>query len=94
MLLIVPLLILLLGPSAFAKQRQADQRPQGREVQSSDSTGDSLPAAAETGPAPKIFFSESTHDFDTTKQKTSLTHIFKVQNIGDAPLTIISAKAS
>lgn len=45
------------------------------------------------GPAPKIEFEETTHDFGTVPQQSSLTHKFKVKNVGDAPLQLIRAKA-
>lgn len=43
---------------------------------------------------PKIFFPDSSYNFGTAGQHQKLTHIFKVRNIGDAPLKIFSARAS
>jgi archaellum component FlaG (FlaF/FlaG flagellin family) len=52
----------------------------------------SKPVAQES--APVIFFPETGHDFGSVGQNTTLTHIFKVKNVGDALLKIGSVKAS
>jgi len=51
-------------------------------------------AAAVDGAAPQIFYPDSVYDFGEVSQKQSLTHVFKVQNTGDAPLKLIDARAS
>jgi len=45
------------------------------------------------GGTPKIFFPETSHDFGNVSQGSKVTHKFIVQNIGDAPLKLIKAKA-
>jgi hypothetical protein len=47
----------------------------------------------ESGPAPKIELTETSYDFGTAPEKTSVSHTFKVKNVGDAPLQLIKAKA-
>ncbi len=47
----------------------------------------------ESGPAPKIEFAETSYDFGTVLEKSSISHTFKVKNVGDAPLKLIRAKA-
>ena len=46
-----------------------------------------------TGGAPKIFFPETSFDFGSIAQGSKVSHTFVVQNIGDAPLKLIDAKA-
>ena len=43
---------------------------------------------------PKIAFPEDTFDFGDITQNASVTHIFKVHNVGNAPLELIKAAAS
>jgi hypothetical protein len=56
--------------------------------------GDSTEVKASEESAPVIFFPETGHDFGSVGQNTTLTYIFKVQNVGNAPLKIGSVKAS
>ncbi|MFH1892923.1 MAG: hypothetical protein ABIK83_09625 [Candidatus Zixiibacteriota bacterium] len=42
----------------------------------------------------RIFFPEIEYDFGTAGRNATLTHVFKVQNKGDAPLKLIKAKGS
>lgn len=46
------------------------------------------------GSSPVIHFPEPVHDFGTIARGSNVTHIFKVQNTGDAPLQLIKAKGS
>ena len=43
---------------------------------------------------PRAHFPETTHDFGKVKQRESLTHVFKVQNTGEAVLRIEKVHAS
>jgi hypothetical protein len=63
-----------------------------RDTVSNNTTPDS--SASTANGTPEIFFADSTYDFGEVSQRQDLTHIFKVQNIGDAPLKLISARAS
>jgi len=47
----------------------------------------------ENGPAPKIELAETTYDFGTAPEESSVSHTFKVKNVGNAPLQLIKAKA-
>ncbi len=60
------------------------------------STSETPSATADTvgGGTPKIFFPETSHDFGNIEQGSKVSHKFIVQNIGDAPLQLIKAKAS
>jgi hypothetical protein len=42
----------------------------------------------------KIFFPETTYDFGTVAQNSSVSHTFVVKNTGEAPLELIKVKAS
>lgn len=42
----------------------------------------------------KIFFPETTYDFGTVSQNSSISHTFVVKNTGEAPLKLIKVKAS
>ena len=59
------------------------------------STSETPSATADTvnGGTPKIFFPDTSHDFGNVSQGSKVTHKFIVQNIGDAPLKLIKAKA-
>ena len=56
--------------------------------------GENLTPGDNAEGTPVLFFPESTHDFGDVSQVTTLVHTFKVTNTGDAPLKLISAKAS
>ncbi len=43
---------------------------------------------------PAIYFPEEIHNFGDVSQATTLVHTFIVMNKGDAPLKLISARAS
>ncbi len=43
---------------------------------------------------PKISVPDSVFNFGTVSQQRSLTHVFKIFNVGDAPLKLINASAS
>lgn len=47
----------------------------------------------ESGPAPKIELVEKSYDFGTAPEQSSVSHTFKIRNVGDAPLLLIEAKA-
>ena len=71
-----------------------------REQAAPDTTKKGQPTAPETldrsitGPGtPKIFYPDSIFDFGKAPQHQALTHIFKVKNIGDAPLKVLKATA-
>lgn len=50
---------------------------------------------AEKKPAPSIVVEEKAHDFGTIRQADgNVTHVFTFSNDGEAPLLILSAKAS
>lgn len=79
----------LVSPT-FGQEKPAQAKTQ--DTLSNDTASGSATSA--TGGTPQIFFPDSTYDFGEVPQKQSLTHVFKVQNIGDAPLKLISAHAS
>ncbi len=53
-----------------------------------------VPAAQNTGDAPKIKFDELEHDFGKVEQNTSLKHSFTFKNLGKGLLVIENVKAS
>jgi hypothetical protein len=55
---------------------------------------DTMKAAAPVGPAPKIHFPETVHNFGAIKQGDNAIHKFEVQNLGEAPLKLIRAKGT
>ena len=82
------LLLLVVSVPVFAKRGQTPP----------DTTKKGQAAAPETldrsitGPGtPKIFLPDSLFDFGKSPQHQSLTHVFKVKNIGDAPLKVLKA---
>ena len=50
--------------------------------------GTSQAKNADGGKAPKAFFPESIHQFETVVDGSEVTHGFTVQNKGDAPLEV------
>ena len=53
-------------------------------------------AAAETsagGPAPSAHFPQARHEFSSVPEGIWITHDFRVENRGDAPLVITRVKA-
>ncbi|MBD3234384.1 MAG: DUF1573 domain-containing protein [candidate division Zixibacteria bacterium] len=48
----------------------------------------------DTKVSPIIHFPEETYDFGDLTQDTTVFHVFKVQNVGNAPLKLIKAKGS
>jgi hypothetical protein len=80
---------ILVSPT-FCQEQPAQH--QSKDTVSNDTASDS--AVSTAGGVPHIFFPDTTFDFGEVTQKQSLTHVFKVQNTGDALLKIISARAS
>ena len=70
---------LSLSPQAEARAGQTE------EIQQVDTN---------TTGAPKIEFPETIHDFGSVFQNVSISHTFKVKNVGNAPLRLIKAAAS
>lgn len=70
---------------------QSDANKNDR-IQKAGQAGDDE-SQPQTG-GPKIFLPEEMHDFGTVTQGSKLTHKFKIQNVGDAPLKLIKAKGS
>jgi len=69
----------------------------GQSAPDTDESDTLAPTASDAGTPegiPKISLPDSSHNFGTAAQHQHLTHVFKVRNIGDAPLKIISARAS
>lgn len=58
------------------------------------SSGDDAALTQSDGKAPQISFPEREFDFGTISQQSRVSHTFVVQNTGDAPLKLISAKGS
>jgi hypothetical protein len=56
------------------------------------SCSSSKSSAGDGGPC--VYFPEPTFSFGTIPQGTSVSHTFKVQNVGDKPLKLIRAKGS
>lgn len=79
--------VLCLPPSVFAEEKQKDAGDKTAPVQKPIQK-----AASEGGP--DIFYPETTFDFGDVEQSTTVTHIFKVQNKGDALLKISKVRAS
>ncbi len=80
---------ILVSPT-FCQEQPAQHQPQ--DTVSNNTASDS--AASTAGGVPHIFFPDTTFDFGEVAQKQSLTHVFKVQNTGDAVLKLIDARAS
>jgi hypothetical protein len=79
-----------LQPRALAHNLEDVEALSGSPAGSLGTESDSLLA----GPRPKAFVREPDHDFGTIIQGSKVKHVFKVQNIGDAPLKLIKAKGS
>ncbi len=80
----------ILASSAFCQDQPAQTTTQ--DTLSNSTTPDS--AAAKTGGTPHVFFPDTTYNFGEVSQKQFLTHVFKVQNTGDAALKLFDAHAS
>ncbi len=48
----------------------------------------------DTKMSPIIHFPEETYDFGALTQDTTVAHVFRVRNLGNAPLKLIKAKGS
>jgi len=85
-LLIISVVVLLAGAAfAFAGQDQ----PQSKAAPAAANTAKS----SATTDKPKISFPESSFDFGTVQRGSINEHVFKVRNIGIAPLMLIKAQA-
>lgn len=98
-LLLVAVCAILFAPPALMasdQQKRHQAADQIRKPQSGDSDSLASPGIDmdTTDGTPTIFFPDSSFNFGTAGQHEHLTHIFTVRNVGDAPLKIISARAS
>lgn len=87
------LVVLLAAWLLFGSSQQATNASQASasdQQSGNDKSGGEMVA----GGGPKIEFPEDTFDFGNVVQNSSMTHIFKVKNAGDAPLELIKAAAS
>lgn len=80
----------LLAPVS-ADEKESAVKPAKTEIGTPDQN--SSPEAGVEG-EPVIFFPEEEFNFGEVGQVTTLSHTFKVLNKGDAPLKLLSAKAS
>ena len=89
------LLILVSGCQGSSSDQAADNETASlaQTDQSASETGASSDNVSDEG-NPRIFFPEIEYDFGNVSRQSSLTHVFKVQNKGDAPLKLIKAKGS
>jgi hypothetical protein len=81
----------LFSAEVTAGVKESQPKPSQSKV---EKAGDNTTNPVPEGPAPEIFFPDSTHDFGQVAQSTTLTHVFKVQNKGEAPLKITKVHAS
>lgn len=92
--MLVVISMICLAPAAMPTAEKQSKRivPDSDTVKTSGDTSDSDTLSLDG--TPKIFFPETSFNFGVADQRQKLTHVFKVQNTGDALLKITGAHAS
>jgi hypothetical protein len=90
-LIILTVFLALLLPAFSIAGDKPKNKPAGKDTTIKH---DSLIGADAPAGGPVIYLPEEVHDFGEANQYTSLKHVFKVVNKGDAVLKLIKVKAS
>ena len=91
--LIVVLLAILVAWLLTGRQQETLSLSQQAEARAGQTEEIQQVDTISTG-GPRIEFPETIHDFGRVFQNSSISHTFKVRNVGDAPLELIKAAAS
>lgn len=83
----------LSGSVSFSQEIEQNQSAVSSDKEDNSRSGDISSDSGDQG-TPTIYFPKKEHDFGTVSQGSKVTHKFKVQNTGDAPLKLIKAKGS